>query len=169
VRLSIPLPLILWVLFAACSHKESGFIAVGADRDVSGVSAYPTAVDPSRVGRYSPATKSGAGYFYDDVLEYRVWLHPENGAAPVNGGSDYFVAYAQYERAEVFSRTTPGAERPLVLVRQLEWIDEPAPKQFVPRKGDRVTEWQITWLLNAKRSVGSIAEFMQHPRPSRSE
>jgi putative acetyltransferase len=62
---------------------------VGADQDISGSSAYPTAVKPSLVGKYPITSKSGAGYFYDDVLEYRVWLDPENGAERLNGRSDY--------------------------------------------------------------------------------
>jgi hypothetical protein len=37
------------------------------------------AIDPNRVGTYSADTKSGGGYFYDDVLEYRVWCNPEKG------------------------------------------------------------------------------------------
>jgi hypothetical protein len=57
---------------------------------------------------YLPDTKSGAGYFYDDVLEYQVWLHPEKGAKALNGTKDYFVAFAQYEHARAFSETSPG-------------------------------------------------------------
>lgn len=42
-------------------------------------SAYPFAVDVKKVGSYPALTKSGAGYFYDDVLEYRVWINPAEG------------------------------------------------------------------------------------------
>jgi len=121
----------------ACKRNEprSNFIVTRADRQVTGTSEFPIAIDPSRVGSYPAETKSGAGYFYDDVLEYRVWLHPERGAEPLNGTNDDFVAFAQYERAKEFSKTAHGAEEdPLVLVRQLEWIDEPNLGQFVPQK-----------------------------------
>jgi len=37
---------------------------------------YPDAVDPGLVGTYSPLAQAG-GYVWDDVLEYRVWCHPE--------------------------------------------------------------------------------------------
>jgi hypothetical protein len=114
-----------------------------ADRAVSPSSAYPVAIDPTKVGTYPPDAKSGAGYFYDDVLEYRVWLHPDRGATPLNGDEDYFVAFAQYERAEAFSKTTAGAEQPIVLVRQREWIAEPMPGKFHAERGDRVTEWRV--------------------------
>ena len=155
-----------WALIlSACSRNTpSGFRGVRADHKVSGSSAYPVAVDPFRVGTYSPDTKSGAGYFYDDVLEYRVWLHPDNGAEPLNGTTDYFVSFAQYETAEAFSKQTRGAEPPLVLVRQLEWIDEPEHGHFVPEKAERITEWQVQWLPGSKRTENSISEFMKHPK-----
>jgi hypothetical protein len=156
------------VLLTGCNPKgSSGFARVRSDRVVSGASAYPLAVDLERVGSYPPETKSGAGYFYDDVLEYRVWLHPENGADRANGGSDYFVSFAQYERAEIFAKSTRGAEQPLVLVRQLEWVDEPEPLHFVPMKEQRITEWQVKWLLGSKRTPESLDEFMKNPRPAR--
>jgi hypothetical protein len=124
-----PTGLILSVLagvsfLSACnhSHEPSGFAIVLADRNTKGPSAYPLAVDPQRVGTYPPDTGSGAGYFHDEVLEYRVWFHPENGAEHLNGKKDYFVAFAQYEAAEALSKEKPGGEPPLVLVRQLEWI-----------------------------------------------
>jgi putative acetyltransferase len=156
------------VLLAGCSHRTSSdFVATRSDRTVSGTSAYPLASAPQRVGSYPPDTKSGAGYFYDDVLEYRVWLHPERGADPANGGRDYFVAFAQFERADTFSRNTKGAEPPLALVRQLEWIDEPEPRHYVAKKGERLTEWQVRWLSGSRRTAVSISEFMKNPRPSR--
>lgn len=146
------------------AFRLCGGAVVRTDRQITGPSKYPLAVDPNRVGTYPPDSKSGAGYFYDEVLEYRVWLHPENGAKPLNGRDDYFVAFAQYETAERFSKSTPGAEEPLVLVRQLQWIDEPEHGRFIPVKGERVTEWQVRWLPDSKRTPMSIEEFMKHPR-----
>ena len=84
----------LFVL-VACRERDSGFVLIRADRSVAPGSAYPVAVEPSRVGAYPADTKSGAGYFYDDVLEYRVWLNPQRGAARLSGEKDYFVAFAQ--------------------------------------------------------------------------
>jgi len=136
---------------------------VGADREVSSTSRYPLAVEPARVGTYGAESKSGAGYFYDDVLEYRVWLHPERGARALNGDKDYFFAFAQYERAEAFHKSESGSEDPLVLVRQREWIDEPQPGQYHPRRGERITEWKVKWLPNSQRTAASIREFLSHP------
>jgi hypothetical protein len=137
------------------------------DRIVSGSSVYPVPVDVNRVGTYPAGTYSGAGYFYDEVLEYRVWLHPERGATPTSGGDDYFVAFAQYERAEAFAKAAAGAEQPLVLVRQLESINEPEPGRYIVDKTPRITEWQARWLLGSKRGPETIKEFLKHPRPAR--
>lgn len=117
-------------------------------------SAYPVAVEPAKVGTYSALTKSGGGYFYDDVLEYRVWVHPREG------GDDSYQAFPTYEAALEFSKGTKGSEPPLVLVRQREWIDEPQPGSFIPKKGERITEWQVEWLKSDKRGQDSIAEFI---------
>src|SRR5882762_10367581 len=107
---------------------------VRADHSASSASAYPLAVEPNRVGKYPSETKSGAGYFYDDVLEYRVWFYPEGG------GDDRYAAFAQYKQALAFSKTTPDAEEPLVLVRQRQWVEEPDPGHYVPKSGERITE-----------------------------
>ena len=132
----------------------------GADGTISGTSNYPTAVEPAKVGKYPARAKSGAGYFYDDVLEYRVWLHPEDGAAKKNGGSVYFLAFAEYEKALDFSRRTKGAEEPLVLIRQLKHINEPRPGVFEVIEGERIAEWQVDWLAGSKRTPGAIEKFL---------
>lgn len=148
-----------------CKHDQtrSGFVVMRADRRIVGASKWPLAIDPAKVGTYPADTKSGAGYFYDDVLEYRVWVHPDKGGEPLNGDHDYFIAFAQCEPAEEYSKRIAGAEPPLVLVRQFEWVDEPNRGQFVPEKGERITEWQVGWLQGNKRTATSIQEFLKHP------
>jgi len=154
-------------LTVGCQGQKSEFELISADRLVSGKSKYPLAINVQKVGTYPALTKSGAGYFFDDVLEYRVWLHPERGATPLNGSNDYYYAFAEYERAEAFSRTTTGAEHPLVLVRQLEYIDEPTPGHYQVVRSERMTEWQIEWLAEDKRGPNSIDEFLKSPRPQK--
>lgn len=149
-----------------CGHGKEQFVCVRADRTVTKQSAYPIAVDNAAVGKYAPNSKSGAGYFYDDVLEYRVWFHPEQGATSLNGDQDYYVAFAQYEKAEEVSKSSKGAEEPLVLIRQYEWIDEPEPGRYIPEKGNRITEWQVKWLDGSKRSPDSVGKFLKHPKPA---
>ena len=157
--------LLVFPIFSSGCHRgsPSGFLVVSADHHVVGNSKFPIAVDLSKVGTYPVDTDSGAGYFYDDVLEYRVWVHPDKGGAPINGDKDYYFALAQYESAETFSKNRAGAEPPLVLVRQREWIDEPKHGQFIPRKEERITEWQVKWLDGGKRNDESIEQFLKHP------
>ncbi len=123
-------------------------------------SQHPVAVNTALVGSYPSKTHSGAGYFYDDVLEYRVWIDPHSGGERLNAGSDYFKAFATYEEALKFSRSTKGAEPPLVLVRQLEHVNEPRDGVFEHAKGERITEWRVEWLSGAKRGPTSIADFI---------
>lgn len=123
-------------------------------------SAYPLAIDAEKVGSYPALTKSGGGYFYDEVLEYRVWINPPEG------GDDYYRAFAKYEDAEAFSKKAVGAEEPLVLILQKEWIDEPRPGVFVVHKEERVTEWRTEWLSNNNRTPGAIERFLEEHKRS---
>lgn len=117
-------------------------------------SSYPRAVDPEKVGTYPGLTRSGGGYFWDEVLEYRVWVHPQTG-------SDEFLAFATYEQALAYSLRTPGAEEPCVLVRQWEHVNEPHPGVFEHVKGERLTEWDVAWLPGRKRGPDTIREFLE--------
>src|SRR5207244_13506997 len=63
------------------------------------------AIDPSAVGTYPAGVKTGGGYVWDEVLEYRVWCHPERGAPDHHDGNDYFEAFATYADALAFSRS----------------------------------------------------------------
>lgn len=155
----------LATLVISCAQQVEPFSVSRVDRSVSGPSQYPIAIDPSAVGRFAGEAKSGAGYFYDDVLEYRVWLHPKQGAEQLAGGSTYFAAFAQFEHALAFSRANVGAEPPLALIRQREWINEPTPGEFVHEKGERITEWKVEWLSGNKRTADSIEQFLANPRP----
>ena len=116
---------------------------------------YPSAVNPSKIGSYALHTFSGGGYFYDEVLEYRVWVHSKDG-------DDYYYAFSEYETALKFSKETYGAEKPLVLVLQQEHINEPQRGKFEHVIGNRITEWEVEWLTKkAKRNENSIREFLQ--------
>lgn len=115
---------------------------------------YPPAINPNKVGTYPALVKSGGGYFYDEVLEYRVWIHGHKG-------SDRFHAFSTYEEALEFSQKTKGAEQPLVLVLQKEHINEPEPGVYEHIKEERLTEWLPEW-LEYKRSEDSISEFLKN-------
>jgi hypothetical protein len=152
----------LLATLATLACKQIAPFSVGhVDRTVGGPSSqFPVAVDPARVGTFPGSTKSGAGYFYDEVLEYRVWLHPERGARRLAGDADYFAAFAQHETASAYAKQTSGAEQPLVLVRQRESVNEPTPGTFEWNKTERLTEWQVQWLQDSHREPNSIPDFL---------
>lgn len=121
----------------------------------------PVAVVPEKVGEYPAQVKSGGGYFFDHVLEYRVWCHPERGAPDEFDGNDYYYSFPTYEKALEFSEATPGAEEPLALVRQLEWVNEPEEGVYVHERGERIAEWQVEWLGRGARMPGDIEAFIR--------
>ncbi|HZK63332.1 MAG TPA: hypothetical protein VFC34_04255, partial [Puia sp.] len=50
------------------------------------MSMYPRAKDPDLIGEYPALVKSGGGYVWAEVLEYRVWYHPHDGAVDIEEG-----------------------------------------------------------------------------------
>jgi hypothetical protein len=128
--------------------------------------SYPAVVDPERVGTYDPLAKSGGGLVWDEVLEYRVWCHPERGAPDADDGSDYYDAFATYEEALAFANETPGAEEPLALVLQRESIDEPRPGHYVHVREPRITEWRVEFLSRPRRTERTIPDFLAPDAPA---
>lgn len=127
---------------------------------------FPTAVNPKRVGKYPAVAHAGGGLVWDEVLEYRVWCHPESGAPDLNGGSDYFYAFATYPRALAFSRRTPGAEAPLALMRQKQYIDEPTTGHYLHIRRVRITEWPVAFLNRSRRTRNTIPDFLSPDAPN---
>src|SRR6187402_740794 len=109
-------------------------------------SRFPEAINPSLVGTYPAPAKAGGGYVWDAVLEYCVWCYPRDGAEDAFEGSDYFYAFASHEDAREFEGRTPGAQEPLALVLQEEYIDEDEPGKYVHMKERRVAEWPVELL-----------------------
>jgi hypothetical protein len=126
---------------------------------------YPEAIDPALVGTYDATAFSGGGYVWDEVLEYRVWCHPERGAEDLEDGSDYFYSFASHEQALEFSRNTPGAEEPIALILQREYIDESAPGEYIHVMKQRVTEWPVAFLKRPRRTAETIPRFLAPDAP----
>jgi putative acetyltransferase len=126
---------------------------------------YPDVLDPSLVGSYPASAKAGGGYVWDAVLEYRVWCHPERGAPDVHDGSDYYYPFASFAEALDFSDSTKGAESPLALVLQKEYIDEPKDGEYVHVKKERVTEWPVQFLRRPRRTPRTIPDFLSPDAP----
>ncbi len=124
------------------------------------MSKYPKVKDANLIGEYPGLVKSGGGFVWDDVLEYRVWCHSNNGAADSDDGEDYYYAFETYEDALAFSENNPGSEEPLALILQEEYIDESEPGIFVHVKEQRLTEWPVEFLQRPKRTEETIPDFL---------
>jgi hypothetical protein len=128
--------------------------------------SYPEVLDPDLVGTYPASAKAGGGYVWDEVLEYRVWCHPERGAPDEAEGSDYYYPFASHEEAAEFAGKTKGAEEPIALILQREFIDEPERGKFVHAKKERITEWPATAVLRPRRNERTIPDFLAPDAPS---
>jgi len=114
---------------------------------------YPSAIDSSKVGTYEPIVFSGGGHFYDNVLEYRVWVKNHDETA--------HYCFATYEEAATFSKATKNAEKPVVLVLQKEYIDEQDPDNPKQIKKERMAEWLPEWLPGNMGTHQKIPEFFK--------
>jgi putative acetyltransferase len=128
--------------------------------------SYPDAVDPALVGSYSAVAKAGGGYVWDEVLEYRVWCHPERGARDVEDGNDYYYAFATYSEALAYSESTEGSEAPLALIRQREYIAEDNPGDYRHVKELRIAEWPVEFLRRPRRTEDTIPNFLSPKAPA---
>jgi hypothetical protein len=120
---------------------------------------FPRAINSKKVGTYPAMVKAGGGCVWDAVLEYRVWCCPKAGAPDEADGSDYFLPFSNYPDALRFSHQHKGAEAPLALVLQHEYINEPVPGQYEHVRKRRITEWQVDWLSRPKRDKRTIRDF----------
>ncbi|MGA2421656.1 MAG: GCN5 family acetyltransferase [Candidatus Acidiferrum sp.] len=105
------------------------------------------------------------GFVWDAVLEYRVWCHPERGSPDKADGSDYYYAFESYPAALRFSEELQGAEEPLALVLQREYIAEPTPGQYAHAKKRRITEWPVMFLSRPRRTKNTIPRFLSPNAP----
>ncbi|WP_218938242.1 GCN5 family acetyltransferase [Parashewanella tropica] len=92
---------------------------------------YPEVKDIELVGSYEAAAFAGGGYVWDEVLEYRVWCYLSDGASDLVEGYDYYYSFESFESAEKFYLSTQGAQVPLALILQNEYIDEPEHEKYV--------------------------------------
>lgn len=127
---------------------------------------YPDAVDAEKVGTYPARAAAGGGYVWDEVLEYRVWCHPERGAEDHDSGNDYFYVFASYAAALAFSQRTTGAEEPLALILQREYIDEPEEEHYIHKKEPRIAEWSVEFLSRPRRTSNTLPDFFAPDAPA---
>ena len=131
----------------------------------------PEAVeDPSQVGSYPARRTRVAGTSGSAAVGISSRCHPDRGAIDRYDGDDYYYAFETYAEALAFSRTTDGAESPLALIRQDEYIDEPEVGQFVHVREVRFTEWMVEHLRHPRRNPNTIPDFIRsHTPPDRLE
>ena len=126
---------------------------------------YPQVKDPDLIGSYPGVVYSGGGLVWDEVLEYRVWCHPQAGAADEEDGSDYYYAFANYAEALNFSKANKGTEEPLALILQKEYIAEPEAGNYIHMKKERITEWPVIFLKRPRRNAATIPNFLSPDAP----
>jgi hypothetical protein len=90
---------------------------------------------------------------------------PSRGAKDVADGDDYFYAFETYEEARTASEELDGAEEPLALVRQREYIDETESAVYRHVIQERVTEWPVEFLSRPSRDERTIPEFLTPDAP----
>ena len=127
---------------------------------------YPDAFDTEKIGSYPASVAAGGGLVWDEVLEYRVWCHPEDGAPDESNGDDYYYPFASYAEALEFSRSIEGAEEPLALILQREFIDEPEAGQYVHVTLERIVEWPVVFLRRPRRDERTIPAFLAPDAPA---
>lgn len=127
---------------------------------------YPSAKYPGKIGDYPAVAGAGGGYVWDDVLEYRVWCHPHDGALDTSNGNDYYFVFETYEEALKFSLENSGVEEPVALILQKEYIEESEPGKFTHIKENRLTEWPPEFLSRPRRTDNTIPDFLSTSAPS---
>ena len=127
---------------------------------------YPKVKDIELVGEYPGLVNAGGGYVWDEVLEYRVWCHPEDGAEDLDERDDYFYAFGDYIDAMEFSKNTVGAEEPIALILQKEHINEPESGKYIHVKEERLTEWPVEFLSRPRRTENTIPDFLSPNAPN---
>ncbi|MBS0659674.1 MAG: GCN5 family acetyltransferase [Verrucomicrobia bacterium] len=128
--------------------------------------SFPSVLDPSKVGHYPALAGAGGGLVWDEVLEYRVWLHPERGAADAADGDDYFQAFATAAEAQAFALATAGAEEPVALVLQREYLRETDSGHYEHVRRERLTEWPLEFLQRPRRNPETIPRFLAPDAPA---
>ncbi|MCM8525466.1 MAG: hypothetical protein NE327_03050 [Lentisphaeraceae bacterium] len=127
---------------------------------------YPKIKDTEQIGSYPAKVFAGGGYVWDEVLEYRVWCSPMEGAEDIEDGNDYYYVFEDYSDALAFYKQTKGAEEPLALVLQKEYIDEPEEEVYVHKKEERLTEWPVEFLSRPRRTESTLPDFFAPDAPS---
>ena len=89
-----------------------------------------------------------------------------SGCHPADGGDDYYYPFDTAAEAIAFSEGTKGAEEPLALILQREYIDEDRPGEYRHVQTERVTEWPLEFLHRPRRTAHTIPDFLTPDAPA---
>ncbi len=64
------------------------------------------------------------------------------------------------------AQETPGADEPIALVLQEEYIDEPRTGRYVHVRKRRITEWPVELLRRPRRTKDTIPDFLAPDAPA---
>ena len=103
----------------------------------------PKVADESKVGEYDTLCFSGAGFIWDEVLEYRVWSR----------GPTECHTFASYDEAERFSEATATRSIVLALVKQVEYFEGNTQRGFVELFRAPGTEEHPDYLLRSEYTL----------------
>jgi putative acetyltransferase len=118
-------------------------------------SDYPLPDDLAAVGTHAAAAARDSGVFYDDVLEYRLWVR-----RPATT-EELMFAFPTVEDAHE-ARTALGRDARLcVLVQQREPIERMEDGSYVQRSEPRRVEWPITWLVDGRPGEDAVQEVLE--------
>ena len=90
---------------------------------------------------------------------------PGERCSDEENGDDYYYAFDNYEDAFECSKAINGAEEPLALVLQEEYINEPEPSKYEHIKEHRITEWPVQFLSRPRRTENTIPNFLAPDAP----
>ena len=76
-----------------------------------------------------------------------------------------FYAFPNYGEAKAFADDNVGAEAPLALILQCEYIDESEEGYYLHKREERITEWPVAFLSRPRRTDTTIPDFLSPEAP----
>lgn len=121
----------------------------------------PDAIDSQKVGYYGHADSYNDGYFWDELLEYRVRCR----ALPTDEEEELLYCFRDYPSAFEFYKKTPTAQELNALVLQKESITRLNRNEFKHITTPRTAEWPAHFLMRPQGSASFIAKFLTLSTP----
>ncbi len=121
----------------------------------------PSAVDHQKVGYYGNAESYNDGYFWDELLEYRVRCR----ALPNDEEEELLYCFKDYQSAFTFYKKTPTTQELNALILQKEHITRLNRNAFKHIDTPRMVEWPAHFLMRPQGSTAFIITFLRLTTP----